>query len=127
MDTLRLLLTVVWAALVAGLSGFVLWALWLPRLQVGFVHAPEAYLPLGFTLATLFIAIGAMVRPVILWGLVAINFAWIVVRLVQLGAVGMDWPQDLHGALILLAPSYLLARWHSAASRQVHSNPADEF
>lgn len=129
METFRLTLTVIWCAILAGLNGYVLAAIWWPGLRAGVAIDLAGYVSLTGAVLTLAIAIGAMLRPHLLWLLAGMTVVWLVVGVgVSLGS-GEFQPRRLLGFLFILVPTYLLARWHSVAARaQARANNlAEEF
>lgn len=129
METFRLMLTVAWCAVLAGLNAFVLFAVWIPGLRAGAQLEPVHFLPLGGLVLTLCLAIAAMVRPGLLWALVGVLFIWLVLHAVAMLTGGSWRPRQLVGSLIMIAPTYLLARWHTVVVRRHKrlQNPAEEF
>ena len=118
METLRLSLTVIWCAVLAGLNIYTLIVSWgavfgghLDRLE------PLDYLPLAAAGLMCCLAVATMIRPGLIRMLFIATALWTGTHaILSITAERLSYITPL-GALVLVVPTYLLARWHTSADR----------
>ncbi len=127
MNLFRNILTAIWCAVVIGLNVFGLIMFvrvyGLAGLQEPLYLLPVAHLGLLSGLGVL-----ALVSTKFLWAICAVAALSILLGLAQdvLLPRGVRAPGFI-GSLIILVPTYFLARWNTAAAQKSDFNPVKEF
>ena len=126
MNLLRNILTAIWCAVIIGSNVFGLIMLW--RL-FGMEVLQDSVLLLPALRMTLLAGTGlaALVSTKYLWAVLAVAVIALLLGLAHDLLIQRIWrPSGMLGSLIVIIPTYLLARWNTAA-RRTEFNPVKEF
>ena len=126
MSTLRNILTTIWCAVIIGTNTFAL-IVTAQHFGVDVLALNSVLLPVVQMSAMIVLGILSLVSTKYLWAILAVAVLSLLLPLAN-DLLGMRvWrPSAMLGSLLVIVPTYLLARWNSL-SRETKFNPVQEF
>lgn len=126
MDLLRNIITAIWCAIVIGTNVFGLMLL-ARVLGPDMLQAPGVLLPVIKMGLLAVLGLLALVSTKFLWAILAVATLALLLGVTYDLFVERIWrPSSMMSALFVIIPTYLLARWNTAA-RKSDFNPVKEF
>ena len=126
MDLLRNIITAIWCAIVIGTNVFGLMLL-ARLLGPDMLQAPGVFLPVIKMGLLAGLGLLALVSTKFLWAIVAVATLALLLGVTYDLFVQRIWrPSSMMSGLFVIIPTYLLARWNTAA-RKSDFNPVKEF
>ena len=126
MSMLRNILTIIWCAVIIGTNTFAL-ILTAQHFGVDVLALNSVLLPVVQMSAMIVLGILSLVSTKYLWAILAVAVLSLLLTLANDLLVVRVWrPSAMLGSLLVIVPTYLLARWNSL-SRETKFNPVQEF
>lgn len=126
MSTLRNILTTIWCAVIIGTNTFAL-IVTAQHFGVDVLALNSVLLPVVQMSAMIVLGILSLVSTKYLWAILAVAVLSLLLTLANDLLVVRVWrPSAMLGSLLVIVPTYLLARWNSL-SRETKFNPVQEF
>ena len=126
MSTLRNILTTIWCAVIIGTNAFAL-IVTARHFGVDVLALNSVLLPVVQMSAMIVLGILSLVSTKYLWAILAVAVLSLLLTLAHDLLVVRVWrPSAMLGSLLVIVPTYLLARWNSL-SRETNFNPVQEF
>ena len=126
MSTLRNILTTIWCAVIIGTNTFAL-IVTAQHFGVDVLALNSVLLPVMQMSAMIVLGVLSLVSTKYLWAILAVAVLSLLLTLANDLLVVRVWrPSAMLGSLLVIVPTYLLARWNSL-SRETKFNPVQEF
>ena len=126
MSTLRNILTTIWCAVIIGTNTFAL-IVTAQHFGVDVLALNSVLLPVVQMSAMIVLGILSLVSTKYLWAILAVAVLSLLLTLANDLLVVRVWrPSAMLSSLLVIVPTYLLARWNSL-SRETKFNPVQEF
>lgn len=126
MSTLRNILTTIWCAVIIGTNTFAL-IVTAQHFGVDVLAVNSVLLPVVQMSAMIVLGILSLISTKYLWAILAVAVLSLLLTLANDLLVVRVWrPSAMLGSLLVIVPTYLLARWNSL-SRETKFNPVQEF
>jgi hypothetical protein len=126
MNLFRNILTAIWCAVIIGTNIFGL-ILMVRVYGVDVVNGPALLLPFAKMVLMAGFGLLSLISTKYLWAVLAIAATVLLLGLSHDVLVQRSWrPSGMLGGLFVIVPTYLLARWNTAA-RKTEFNPVKEF
>ena len=126
MTMLRNILTAIWCAVIIGTNTFAL-IVTAQHFGVDVLALNSVLLPVMQMSAMIVLGILSLVSTKYLWAILAVAVLSLLLTLANDLLVVRVWrPSAMLGSLLVIVPTYLLARWNSL-SRETKFNPVQEF
>ena len=126
MTMLRNILTAIWCAVMIGTNTFAL-IVTAQHFGVDVLALNSVLLPVMQMSAMIVLGILSLVSTKYLWAILAVAVLSLLLTLANDLLVVRVWrPSAMLGSLLVIVPTYLLARWNSL-SRETKFNPVQEF
>lgn len=126
MSMLRNILTAIWCAVIIGTNTFAL-IVTAQYFGVDVLALNSVLLPVVQMSAMIVLGILSLVSTKYLWAILAVAVLSLLLTLANDLLVVRVWrPSAMLSSLLIIVPTYLLARWNSL-SRETKFNPVQEF
>ncbi|HIG22964.1 MAG TPA: hypothetical protein EYG02_06930 [Henriciella marina] len=126
MSMLRNILTAIWCAVIIGTNTFAL-IVTAQHFGVDVLALNSVLLPVVQLSAMIVLGILSLVSTKYLWAILAVAVLSLLLTLANDLLVVRVWrPSAMLSSLLIIVPTYLLARWNSL-SRETKFNPVQEF
>ena len=126
MSMLRNILTAIWCAVIIGTNTFAL-IVTAQHFGVDVLALNSVLLPVVQMSAMIVLGILSLVSTKYLWAILAVAVLSLLLTLANDLLVVRVWrPSAMLSSLLIIVPTYLLARWNSL-SRETKFNPVQEF
>ena len=126
MSTLRNILTTIWCAVIIGTNTFAL-IVTAQHFGVDVLALNSVLLPVMQMSAMIVLGVLSLVSTKYLWAILAVAVLSLLLTLANDLLMVRVWrPSAMLGSLLVIVPTYLLARWNSL-SRETKFNPVQEF
>lgn len=126
MTMLRNILTAIWCAVIIGTNTFAL-IVTAQHFGVDVLALNSVLLPVVQMSAMIVLGILSLVSTKYLWAILAVAVLSLLLTLANDLLVVRVWrPSAMLSSLLVIVPTYLLARWNSL-SRETKFNPVQEF
>lgn len=126
MSMLRNILTAIWCAVIIGTNTFAL-IVTAQHFGVDVLALNSVLLPVVQMSAMIALGILSLVSTKYLWAILAVAVLSLLLTLANDLLVVRVWrPSAMLSSLLIIVPTYLLARWNSL-SRETKFNPVQEF
>jgi hypothetical protein len=126
MSMLRNILTAIWCAVIIGTNTFALIVI-AQYFGVDVLALNSVLLPVMHMSAMIVLGILSLVSTKYLWVILGVSVLSLVLALAHDLLVMRVWrPSTMLDSLLVIVPTYLLARWNSL-SRETKFNPVQEF